>query len=172
VSHPLRATIPAAKCASCDHYAPVGEMTECKRPGCECKRHTGSPHGVHDPETPPGAEAALQALRDALEPARQALREAADAEVEAELARDAARRKWMLSDECPKATGPGRTMTVAERNCWVEDKIADEERAYRLAKAEREAAKAYLDVLGKQLSAQQSIGRSVAASYQGTGDRW
>jgi hypothetical protein len=170
MSHPLNGTVRAGRCASCEHFAPVGEITPCNR--CNCERHTASLYRGHDPEHPPGAEAGLEFLRDALEPARQDLRAAADAEVEAELARDAARRRWMLSEECPKATGPGRTMTVAERNCWVEDKIAGEERAYRLARAAREAAKAYLDVLGKQLSAQQSVARSVATSYQGTGDRW
>jgi len=175
VSHSVRdvAPIRAGKCADCGHFARPDEVTACRIADCGCTHHVAAGlYRGHNPEDPPGAEAALQALRDALEPARQALREAADAEVDAELIRDAARRKWMLSDECPKATGPGRTMTVAERNCWVEDRIAEEERAYRLAKAAREAAKAYLDVLGKQLSAQQSIGRSVAASYQGTGDRW
>jgi hypothetical protein len=170
MSHPLRDTLPAVRCPECSHWARPDEVTECRH--CDCKHHRGSLHGGNDPESPVGAEAALQALRDALEPARQALREAADAEVEAELARDAARRRWMLSADCPKATGRGRTHTVAERDCWVEDKIAGEERDYRLAKAAREAAKAYLDVLGKQLSAQQSVARSVAVSYNSAGDRW
>jgi hypothetical protein len=165
MSHPIRsATIPSGRC-QCGHLAPVGEVITCTRPGCGCERHTGSPYGGHDPATPPGAESALAAFMDALDTARQALEAAANAEVDAELARDAAKRRWLLSDECQALR------TVAERKAWAESRIEPEERAFRLAKATREAARAALDVLGKQMSAQQSINRSVSASYQGTGDR-
>ena len=132
------------------------------------------PHGEHDPQTPPGAEAALQSFSDALEPARRELAAAADEEVEAELARDAARRRWLLSEECPR-TGvfDGVRVTVAERDAWVDEQIAGEERAFRLAREKRKAAAKRLDVLSKQGSYQQSISKSVADSYRGTGgDRW
>jgi len=131
-------------------------------------------YGGHDPQTPPGAEAALQSFSGALEPARRALADAADEEVEAELARDAARRYWLLSDECLKAgVFDGVRVTVAERDAWVEEKIAGEERAFRLAREKRKAAAKALDVLGRQASYQQTISKSVGDSYRGTGgDRW
>jgi hypothetical protein len=170
VGHPPRETIPADRCESCPHFAPVGEITQCTR--CDCQRHVAKPRSLyagHDPETPPGAEAALQTLGDALSPAREALEAAANEEVDAELARDAAHRKWML--QAPPVRR--NELTVAERDAWVAEQIADEERAYRLARAKRQAAAKVLDVLGKQISAQQSISRSVSTGYQGTGrDGW
>ena len=162
MSHPLRDTVRAVRC-DCGKYAPPGQ------PCSNCGTVNGSsPYRGHDPQSPPGAEAALQSFLEALGPAREALEAAANEEVGAELARDAARRKWML--QAPPVRR--NEWTVAERDCWVEDHITEEERAYRLAKAKRQAAAKVLDVLGKQLSAQQSINRSVSASYQGTGDRW
>ena len=163
MSHPHQAAIPASKCA-CGHFAPIGEIGTCRF--CDCERHTGTPYGEHDPQTPIGAEAALQALSEALERGRVGLAQASDAEVEAELARDAARRALVLSDECPRAgVFGGVRVTVAERDAWIDDRIVDEERAFRLAKAAREAAEKYLSVVGKQLSAQQSINRSVGQGY-------
>jgi hypothetical protein len=129
-------------------------------------------HGGHDPQTPPGAEAALQSFSDALEPARQELAAAADEEVAAELARDAAKRHWLLTPD-PQRPKPGVfdgvRVTVAERDAWVEDKIAEEELAFRLAREKRKAAAKRLEILSKQGSYQQSINRSVSTSYQGTG---
>lgn len=162
---PREATIPSGRCA-CGHLAPVGEVITCSRPGCGCERHTGSLYRGNDPATPEGAETALQTFMDALDTARERLEEASNAEVDAELARDAAKRRWLLSDECQALR------TVAERKAWAEARTEPEERAFRIAKARREAARGVLDVLGKQMSAQQSINRSVSTSYQGTGDRW
>lgn len=160
------AVIPAGRCGECPHYARADEVTECRY--CNCKRHVASPYGGHDPQTPPGAEAALDSLKEALGAAQEELAEAADAEVTAELDRDAAHRRWMLSPECPPVRVlDGVRTTVAQRDAWVADKIAEEERAYRLAKTARQAAQKKLDVLGKQGSFQQSIGRSVGDSYRG-----
>ena len=168
----LNGAVPAAKCA-CGHYARIDEVgTFCRY--CECTEHRASPYQGHDPQTPPGAEAALQTFSDDLEPARIELREAADAEVEAELTRDAARRKWLLSDECPQ-TGSfgGVRVTVAYRDAWVDDKIADEERAFRLAREPRKAAAKRLDILGKQGSFSQTLAKSVDGSYRGQrGEGW
>lgn len=159
------AVIPAGRCV-CTHYARADEITECRY--CDCKRHVATPYAGHDPQTPPGAEAGLESFKEALEIARQELAEAADAEVTAELDRDAAHRKWMLAPECPKVgVFDGVRTTVAQRDAWVADRVAEHERAYRLAKATRQAAQKKLDVLGKQGSFQQSIGRSVGDSYRG-----
>lgn len=169
MSHPLRDAIPAGRCESCGHFAPAtGEIGTCTR--CICQRHAApgrnSPYGGNDPSSPVGAETALQAFMRELDTARERLEAASNDEVDAELARDAAKRRWLLTDDCQALR------TVAERKAWADARCETEERAFRVAKARREAARAALGVLGKQLSAQQSISRSVATSYQGTGDRW
>lgn len=115
-----------------------------------------------EPDIPGDAEAKLESYQQALEDAREELREARDKEVDAELARDAAHRWWMLSDECPKVgVREGVRTTVAYRDAWVADHIADEERAYKLAKAKRQAAATKLHTLGKNGGFQQSIAASV-----------
>ena len=134
-----------------------------------------SPYRGHDPETPPGAEAALQEFSDALESARKALKAARDAEVTAQEAHKAALRRTRLSPECPKAgVFDGVRVTVAYVNDWVEDQCADEEMEWLLARAARQAASDHLRTLSKQGSIQQSISNSVSQSYRqssGSG-RW
>ncbi len=126
----------------------------------------------YDPDTPPGAEAKLETYRDALDGARKALRDARDQELAAKEARDAAKRRAQLSPECPKVGvfGGVRT-TVAYQAAWIEDQIADKEHAYQLTKIARQAAGEHLRELGRQGSFQQTITKSVADSYRGTG-RW
>lgn len=125
-----------------------------------------------DPDVPAGAEAKLQGYQEALDDAREELREARDKEVEAELARDAAYRWWMLSDECPPVgVRDGVRTTVAYRDAWVADRIAGEERAFKLAKAKRQAAATKLHTLGKNGGFQQSITASVRENYRGTNSR-
>lgn len=122
---------------------------------------------AYSPQTPPDAEAALQAYSEALEAAQDTLAKARDAEVDAETDHKAAKRKWLLSDECPKVRRNG--WTVAERDAWVEDKAADEELAWRLARAKRQAAADHLKTVGKQGGFQQSITGSVREQYRGAG---
>lgn len=126
-----------------------------------------SPHHGYSPQTPPGAEAALQAFSDALDEAQDALKAARDAEVDAEVALKAEKRKWLLSDECPKVRRNG--WTCAERDAWVEDKCADEQLAWMLARAARQAATDHLKTVGKQGGFQQSIAGSVREQYRGAG---
>lgn len=168
-NHPLHGTLRSGRCPECDHLAPVGEVIKCSR--CDCPRHTASPA---EPQTPPEAEAVLQAYSDQLDEAVLKLQDARNAELEAEEARDAAKWAATLSPDCPKVgVFDGVRTTVAMQTAWVDDRTAAEERAFRLARARREAAEKYLSVVGKQMSALQSINRSVAASYQGTGGgRW
>jgi hypothetical protein len=141
---------------------------------CGCTDHRAGPYAGHDPQTPPGAEAALETFKTMLEEAGRELAAAVDEEVTAELARDAAMRKWMFDKDCPPVgVFNGVRTTVAQRDAWVAGKIVDEERAYRLAKAAREAAQTKLDILGRQGSYQQSISRSVSEVYRNTGrDPW
>jgi len=52
---------------------------------------------------------------------------------------------------------------------WVSREIAREESAYKAAKVVRQAASAHLDKLNSQRSIAQTISKSVAGSYAGTG---
>lgn len=124
----------------------------------------------YDPDTPVGAEAKLESYRDALDAALKALRETRDAELDAKAARDAARRKWTLAPECPKAgVFDGARVTVAYVTAWIEEHIKDEEQAYQVAKLARQAASAHLDTIAKQGRFQQSITASVREAYRNTG---
>lgn len=127
-----------------------------------------SPHGGHDPQTPPGAESALQSYSDALEEARRSLARARDAEVDAKAKLDAARRRARFSADCPKVGvfGGVRT-TVAYVEAWIEDQVAEEDLRHELARAARQAAGDHLHTLGKQGSLAQSLSRSVGQSYAG-----
>lgn len=126
-------------------------------------------HG-YDPQTPPDAEARLQAYADALDEATQALARARDAELDAENARDAARRQAQLSADCPKVgVFGGIRTTVAYQKAWIDDQAAEQEQAYRVARLARQAAQAHLRKVEKQGGFQQSIAASVRTGYQGTG---
>jgi hypothetical protein len=167
MSHPLRDTIPAGKCA-CTHWARPDEVTKCAR--CDCEHHVASPYQGHDPQTPPGAETALQSFSDALDDATEKLKQARDAELEAEEARDTAKWEALLSPGCPKVgVFEGVRTTVAVQAAWVSREIAGEERAYKAAKVVRQAASAHLDKLNSQRSIAQTISKSVSGSYAGTG---
>ena len=171
---PLDGAMPAVKCA-CGHFARPDEVTECKF--CDCKDHrpAQSPYGGHNPEEPPGAEAALEYFKAQMEVARQELAQASNEEVEAELARDMTKARLTLDDECP-VTGvfDGVRVTVGQRDAWLLLRTEDEEREYRLKKLAREAALKRLDVLGRQAITQASIAKSVGTGYQmtRTGERW
>jgi hypothetical protein len=124
------------------------------------------------PNTPPDAEAKLAAYSDALDKAQEDLETARNAEVDAEEDRDAARRRAQFDPACPKVgVFNGVRTTVAYQTAWIEERIADEEHTYRLAKAARQAASEHLKKLGKQGSFQQSLTGSVREAYRGTG-RW
>lgn len=127
---------------------------------------------AYDPDTPPAAEARLEGYRDALDEARDKLRKARDEEMEAEQARDAAMRRAQLSPDCPKVgVFDGVRTTVAYQKAWIEEQVAEQEREYRLKKLARQAASDHLRTLGKQGGYQQTLTRSVADAYRGTG-RW
>lgn len=175
MSHPVPgATLPSGRC-DCGHLAPVGEIITCTRPGCGCTRHVAhGPRGGYDPLTPPGAEAALDDFKGALEEATTDLVAARNAELEAEETRDEARRRAQLSPECPKVgVFDGVRTTVAYQQAWIEDRIKDEERAYRIARTARQAASDHFRKVSKQGSFQQSITGSVREQYRGQrGDAW
>ena len=123
-------------------------------------------------DTPTGAESRLEKYQEALEQAGKDLAAAADDETDAELARDAARDRLLLSPDCPKCgTFDHVRVTVAERDAWVNSQITKQEREYRLAKRARERAENRLRILERQGGIQQSITASVRESYKGTNGR-
>jgi hypothetical protein len=125
---------------------------------------------TYAPDTPPQAEAALQALSDQMDIARQGLREARNLEVEAEHAYRAAWRAALFSDECPKVgVFGGIRVTVAERDAWVAGEVAERELEWQIAKATRKAAADHLGTLKAQASVGQSINGSLREQYRGTG---
>lgn len=171
MSHSLDGTVPAQRCA-CTHFAKADEVTECRF--CDCKDHrpARSPYQGNDPGTPVGAEVALQEFSDSLDAARVALEKARNEEVAAKHARDAARRRATLSEECPRVARDA--FTVAYRDAWVDEQIVAEELDYDLARTARQAANEHLRTLREQGIIQQSITKSVSQSYgMSTGSgRW
>lgn len=130
-------------------------------------------HDGHDPETPPGAEAALANLASQLDGARAALAAARNAEVAAKHLHDRARRAARYSPGFRKpGVYDGVRVTVAEAEDWLDDQVADESDAHDLATTIRQAAQEHLRTLGQQLSAQQSISRSVGNDFAGTRGAW
>jgi hypothetical protein len=143
-------------------------VTACRL--CDCTTHRATPYQGHDPATPPGAESALQSYSEALDGAVEKLEQARNAELEAEEARDKAKYEALLSGECPKVgVFEGVRTTVAMQAAWVAREIAGQESAYRAAKVVRQAASAHLAKLNSQSSIAQTISKSVAGSYAGTG---
>ena len=178
MSHPIRSTtLPAGRCPECDHFAPAGgEIGTCSR--CQCTRHAApdprSPYMGHDPQSPPGAEAALQAFSCQLDAATEKLRAARDAELEAEEARDAAQWEATLSPECPQpGVYDGVRITVAYRDAWVAREIAAKESALP-GREGRPAGRVRAPRQGEEPGQRAADHRkAVTAAYQGTGgERW
>lgn len=159
------ATIPTGRCA-CGHLARLDEIGTCRF--CDCTDHRA--RQAYEPQTPPDAEARLEDYSAALEEATTALGMARDAELDAENARDEARRRAYFADDCPKVgVFNGIRTTVAYQQAWIEDQIKGEEQEYRLKKAARRAAADHLNKLSKQARFQQSITASVREQYRGLG---
>jgi hypothetical protein len=126
----------------------------------------------HDPETPAGAEAKLAAFGEELDKARQLLTVARDAEMTAKELRDEAWRKAMLSDECPKVgVFAGVRTTVAMQEAWVASQIAEQDWLLHRATLARKEAADKFRTIAAQASYWQTLTKSVANSYWGTGER-
>lgn len=92
----------------------------------------------YQPLSPHQIEAKLVQSVTELTNAEKALGQARDVEVDCELVYESAKRRAMLSDACPRVARDAAT--VAERDAWVADQVADEYRAYRLAQVALKAA--------------------------------
>jgi hypothetical protein len=117
--------------------------------------------------TPIDCERRLRALVTDMSRAQIELRNARDAEVERKHEYEAAKRRAFLSAECPKPTRGG--FTVADREVWVDDQCAVEQRAYDIAMARREAAKDHLQTVRDQSMIVLGLLRSVTTAYAVSG---
>lgn len=72
-------------------------------------------------------------------------------------------RRAMFNPDCPKVTRGGAT--VSERDAWVEDRVADEYRAYRIAKVACEAAQDHMRATRDVAATVQSLGALVRQAY-------
>lgn len=96
--------------------------------------------------------------------AQKELSKARDDEVSKRHALNAARRRVILSDDCPKVSRGG--MTTAERDAWVDDKLPELQLAYDLAVTKRESAQDHLRVLREQAEITRSLGTFVRQAYE------
>lgn len=120
-----------------------------------------------DLTTPIGVESHLRRLVTALTQAQITLAKNRDLEVTAKHAHQAARRRAIFDRECPKVTRGG--YTTADRDAWVEERAAEQQRHYDLAVSAREAAQDHLRVVRDQAVIVMSIGSSVRAAYNVAG---
>ena len=119
------------------------------------------------PLTPEAAERRLLTLDNQMTQAELRLREARDREVDAKHVWEAAKRRAFLSADCPKPTRGG--YTVADRDVYVDDQCADEQRAYDIATAAREAAQDHHRTVRDQAMVAMALLRSVTTAYQMSG---
>jgi hypothetical protein len=113
--------------------------------------------------TPIDCERRLRALVTQMAQAQAELRNARDAEVDKKHEYEAAKRRAFLSADCPKPTRGG--FTVADREVYVENQCAEQQRAYDIAAARREAAKDHLQTVRDQAMVVMSLLRSVSTAY-------
>ena len=113
--------------------------------------------------TPVECERKLRGLVTAMSQAQTELRNARDTEVDRKHEFEAAKRRAFLSAECPKPTRGG--FTVADREVWVDDACAGEQRAYDIATARREAARDHMQTVRDQAMTVMALLRSVSTAY-------
>lgn len=92
-----------------------------------------------------------------------------DAEVDAKKEYEAARRRLMLSPECPRVERGA--CTVADRDAWVDKRCADERFAYEVAVAARETAGDQLRTLNSQSVVITALSKNVAQVHGVLGER-
>lgn len=120
-----------------------------------------------DELTPVDCERRLRSLVTQMTQAQSELRSARDAEVDKKHEYEAAKRRAFLSAECPKPARGG--LTVADREVWVDDQCAEEQRAYDIAVARREAAKDHLQTIRDQSMVVMALLRSLSTAYNVSG---
>ena len=116
-----------------------------------------------DLTTPVGIEARLRYLVTEMTHAQLTLAAARDEEVDAKHAHQAARRRALFSKDCPKVARGG--YTTADRDAWVEEMAAEQQRQHDVATVRRETAQDRLRVLRDQGEIVRSLGASVRQAY-------
>jgi hypothetical protein len=117
-----------------------------------------------DQLTPVQIESKLRQLVNDLGRARTSLRQARDIELSKKNEWERARRKLLLSPDCPKMTGPGG-VSAAERDAWVDVQIEDLELAWKIARVARESGQEHMRTLKEQAELVRSLGASVRQAY-------
>jgi hypothetical protein len=117
--------------------------------------------------TPVAAERRLLQLDNEMTLAELALRRARDAEVDKKHEYEAANRRAFLDAACPRPSRGGHT--VADREVWVDDRCAEEQRAHDIAIAARQGAYDHLETVGKQAMVCMALLRSVTTAYNMSG---
>ena len=117
--------------------------------------------------TPVAAEKRLLQLDTAMTQAELTLRRARDAEVESKHVYEAARRRAGFDKDCPRVARGAAT--VDERKQWIDDRCADEQRAFDLAVAAREAALDHHRTVRDQAMICLGLLRSVTTAYAMSG---
>jgi hypothetical protein len=121
-----------------------------------------------DALTPVQIETKLRQLVNDLGRARTLLRNARDDELDAKTGWERARRKLLLSPQCPPISGPD-SVSAAERDAWVDVQIEDLELTYRTARVARESAQEHMRTLKEQAELVRSLGASVRQAYELSG---
>lgn len=85
------------------------------------------------------------------------LAKARDREVEAAEALRMATARAVLSEDCPRPKRGENGVTVADRDAWVDQQVADERFTHAVAEAHRKAAEDALRVVRDQASTVQSM---------------
>lgn len=121
----------------------------------------------YQPLNPVEVEQKLRHCITQLYQAEKVLAECRDSEVNAELHYRAQHRKALLSEDCPKVTRGGYTVT--ERDAWVENQCASAYDSYRLWQARTAAAQDHVRITRDVASTVQSIASLVRQAFSMAG---
>lgn len=97
------------------------------------------------------------------------LAQARDAEVEAAEALRMAMARQTLAEDCPRPKRGENGVTVADRDAWVTQRVAEERLRAEVAEAVRKAAEDHLRVVRDQASVVQSMSALMRAEMQLSG---
>jgi hypothetical protein len=112
-----------------------------------------------DPLSLADAERQMRWVLRAMYEAKGALEDLRNDEVTIKHQYERARRKFALSDECPKVARGGAT--VADREVWIDERVAAERERYELAQAATQAAKDHANTLQSQAVVISSLSKLV-----------
>jgi hypothetical protein len=111
----------------------------------------------------------LHAVHNDLAAAQTLLRRARDAEVEAAEAYRVATARAILADECPRPKRGENGVTVADRDAWVDQRVAVERVKAEGAEAYRKSAEDHMRVVRDQASVVQSMSALMRAELSLSG---